>query len=184
MRGLLPLRATGFLRRGIVVYFPDLLNLPMRLCRRLLPFLKLRAFMRGLFACIRGAACRCLLPFSHDDSIAVYYDLLRQTCWYIGCLFLIGRLGLSRFITVFTRYLVAVCYRCARRRTCCWVSWFITEFSMKTRLYRRGLLMYPPYCVLLFITTGERLQSLCVNNPWACSRPVFSFVAEGGSATL
>ena len=118
VRGLLPLHTIGFLQRGIAVYSPGLLNLPVRLCRRLLPLSMLRVFVRKLFACIKGAACRCLLPFSHDDGIAVYYDLLRQTCWYIGCLFLIGRLGLSCFITVFTRCLVAVCYRCARWRTC------------------------------------------------------------------
>ena len=51
MRGLLPLRATGFLQRGIAVYSPDLLNLPVPLCRRLLPFSMLRAFVRRLFAC-------------------------------------------------------------------------------------------------------------------------------------
>ena len=113
VHGLLPLHVTGFLQRGIAVYSPDLLNLPVRLCRRLLPFSMLGAFVRKLFVCIKGAACRCLLPFSHDDGIAVYYGLLRQTCWYIGCLFLIGRLGLSCFITVFTRCLVVVCYRCA-----------------------------------------------------------------------
>lgn len=116
VRGLLPLHAIGFLQRGIAVYSPDLLNLPMRPCRCLLPLSMLRAFVRRLFVCIKGAACRCLLPFSHDDGIAVYYGLLRQTCWYIGCLLLIGRLRLSRFITVFARCLVAVCYRCARWR--------------------------------------------------------------------
>ena len=77
VRGLLPLRAVGFLQRGIAVYSPDLLNLSVRLCRRLLPFLMLGASMRKLFACFEGAACRCLLPFSHDGGIAVYYDLLR-----------------------------------------------------------------------------------------------------------
>ena len=118
VRRLLPLRATGFLQRRIAVYSPDLLNLPMRLCRCLLPFLMLGASARRLFVCIKRAVCRCLLPFSHDGGIAVYYGLLRQTCWYIGCLLLIGRLGLSRFITVFARCLVAVCYRCAQWRTC------------------------------------------------------------------
>ena len=116
VRGLLPLHAIGFLQRGIAVYSPDLLNLPVRLCRRLLPLSMPGASARRLFVCIKGAACCRLLPFSHDDGIAVYYGLLRQTCWYIGCLFLIGRLGLSCFITVFTRCLVAVCYRCARWR--------------------------------------------------------------------
>ena len=29
---------------------------------------------------------------------------------------------------------------------------------MKTRPYRRGLLIYPPHCALLFITADERLQ--------------------------
>ena len=118
VRGLLPLHTIGFLQRGIAVYSPDLLNLPVRLCRRLLPLSMLGASARRLFVCIKGAACCRLLPFSHDDGIAVYYGLFRQTCWYIGCLFLIGRLGLSCFITVFTRCLVAVCYRCARWRTC------------------------------------------------------------------
>ena len=118
VRGLLPLRATGFLQRGIAVYSSDLLNSSMRLCCRLLPFLMLGASARKLFACIKGATCCRLLPFSHDGGIAVYYGLLRQTCWYIGCLFLIGSLGLSRFITVFARCLVAVCYRCAQWRTC------------------------------------------------------------------
>ena len=75
MRGLLPLRATGFLQRGIAVYSPDLLNLPVPLCRRLLPFSMLGAFVGKSLACIKGVACRCLLPFSHDGGIAVYYDL-------------------------------------------------------------------------------------------------------------
>lgn len=77
VRGLLPLRAAGFLQLGIAVYSPDFLNLPVRLCRRLLPFLMLGASAKKLFACIKGAACRCLLPFSHDGGIAAYYGLLR-----------------------------------------------------------------------------------------------------------
>ena len=184
VRGLLPLRATGFLQHGIAVYSSGLLNSPMRLRRRLLPFLMLGASARKPFACIKGAACCCLLPFSYDDGIAVYYGLFRQTCWYIGCLLLIGRLGLFRFIAVSARCLVAVCYRCAQWRTCWWVSWFITEFSMKTRPYRRGLLIYPPHCALLFITAGERPQSLWANNPSDAQSVVVSFAAEGGSSTL
>ena len=66
----------------------------------------------------QGSRVLLFITVSHDDGIAVYYGLLRQTCWYIGCLLLIGRLGLSRFITVFARCLVAVCYRCAQWRTC------------------------------------------------------------------
>ena len=72
VRGLLPLHAIGFLQRGIAVYSPDLLNLPVRLCRRLLPLSMLGASARRLFVCIKRAACRCLLPFSHDGGIAVY----------------------------------------------------------------------------------------------------------------
>lgn len=54
---------------------------------------------------------------------------------------------------------------------------------MKTRLYRRGLLIYPPHCALLFITAGERLWSLRANSPSDAQPVVISFAAEGGSAT-
>ena len=46
---------------------------------------------------------------------------------------------------------------------------------MKTRLYRRGLLIYPPHCALLFITAGERLWSLRANSPSDAQPAVFSF---------
>ena len=46
---------------------------------------------------------------------------------------------------------------------------------MKTRPYRRGLLIYPPYCALLFITADERLQGLWANNPSDAQPAVFSF---------
>ena len=46
---------------------------------------------------------------------------------------------------------------------------------MKTRPYRRGLLIYPPHCALLFITADERLQGLWANNPSDAQPAVFSF---------
>lgn len=46
---------------------------------------------------------------------------------------------------------------------------------MKTKPYRRGLLIYPPHCALLFITDDERLQGLWANNPSDAQLAVFSF---------
>ena len=54
---------------------------------------------------------------------------------------------------------------------------------MKTRPYRRGLLIYSLHCALLFITAGERPQNLWANNPSDAQLVVFSFAAEGGSST-
>lgn len=46
---------------------------------------------------------------------------------------------------------------------------------MKTRPYRRGLLIYPPHCALLFIAADERPQNLWANNPSDAQPAVFSF---------
>jgi len=52
---------------------------------------------------------------------------------------------------------------------------------MKTRPYRRGLLIYPPHRALLFITVGERPQNLWANNPSDAQPAAFPFAAEGES---
>ena len=55
VRGLLPLHAIGFFQRGIAVYSPELLNLPVRLCRRLLPFLMLGGVREEAFRLHQGS---------------------------------------------------------------------------------------------------------------------------------